>query len=68
MEVKRITAGELKEKMDSGQDIQILDIRSKMDFLRSDKQIPGSIRMHVNTLLQKLDTLDPSLLTIAYCT
>ncbi len=68
MEVKRITPGELNDKMDSAEEIQVLDIRSKMDFLRSDKQIPCSIRMHVNTLLQKLDKLDPAVQTVAYCT
>lgn len=68
MEARRITVEELKNKMDSREDVAILDIRNKMDYMKSDKKIPGSIRMHLNTLLQRLDALDSGVLTVAYCT
>ncbi|MFQ5480341.1 MAG: rhodanese-like domain-containing protein [Thermodesulfobacteriota bacterium] len=68
MEVKRISAEELKEMMDSGEKVAILDIRNKFDYMNSDKKIPGSIRMHVNALLQRIEELDPEVLTVAYCT
>ncbi len=68
MEAKRISVEELKRKMDSQEDVTILDIRSKFDYMKSDVVIPGSIRMHVNKLLQRLDELDPEVLTVAYCT
>ncbi len=68
MEAKRISAAELKEKMDSQKKIQILDVRNKFDYLKSNETIPGSIRMHVNKLLDRLGDLDPFVETVAWCT
>jgi len=68
MEAERITVEELKKKMDSGEEVAVLDIRSKFDYMKSDVRIPGSIRVHVNTLLQRLGELNPAILTVAYCT
>jgi len=68
MEAKRITADELKEKMDSGALIQILDVRNKFDYMKSGEAIPGSIRIHVNKILDRLGELDPAVETVAWCT
>jgi len=68
MEAKRITAEELKERMESGEELQILDVRNKFDYMKSGKTIPGSIRVHVNSLLDRLGELDPAVPTVAWCT
>jgi len=68
MSAERITAKELKEKMDSGQELQILDVRNRLDYMKSREAIPGSIRMHVNKLLVRLGELDPAVETVAWCT
>lgn len=68
MEARRISAEDLKAKMESGEKVAILDIRNKFDYMNSDKKIPGALRMHVNTLLQNLGGLDHACLTVAYCT
>ncbi len=68
MEATRITAEELKQRMESGEKIQILDVRNRFDYMKSHEAIPGSIRVHVNTLLDRLGELDPAALTVAWCT
>jgi len=68
MEAKRITVSELKEKIDSGQALQILDVRNRLDYMKSHETIPGSIRLHVNKLLDRLGELDPAVETVAWCT
>ncbi len=68
MKVERITLEELKARMDSGQAIQILDVRNRIDYMRSGKAIPGSIRVPANKVVERLGELNPEIETVAYCT
>jgi len=68
MEAKRITAEELKQRMESGEALQILDVRNRFDYMKSHETIPGSIRMPVNKVLDRLGELDLAALTVAWCT
>jgi rhodanese-related sulfurtransferase len=67
-EVPRITAQELKQKMDTGEALTVIDVRNPEAWAQSDTMIPDAIRV-------PLDQLDRSLLRIpregtivAYCT
>ncbi len=68
MEAKRITPEELKSKMESGQAIQILDVRNRLDYMKSREAIPGSLRIPVTRVLERLGELDPVVETVAWCT
>jgi len=68
MDAERITVEELREKLESGQEVQLLDVRNRTDYMKSGEAIPGSIRMPVNRVLERLGELNPVVETIAYCT
>jgi rhodanese-related sulfurtransferase len=54
---------ELKEKIDSGQDLKLVNCLD--DWMFRAKRIPGSI--HFESLKHALDTLDPREEVIVYC-
>ncbi len=45
LSIARITPEELKEKLDSGEDIMIIDVRQELDFETDPYIIPGAVRM-----------------------
>jgi rhodanese-related sulfurtransferase len=67
-EAPRITAQELRRRMDAGEDFTIIDVRNPQTWGQSDSMIPEAIRI-------PLDGSEPQLLLIAknkpvvtYCT
>jgi hypothetical protein len=47
LDVARITPQELKEKIDAGEEIEIVDLRHAKDFETQPETIPGAIRIPV---------------------
>lgn len=45
LKIARITPEELKEKIDSGEDVIIVDLRHTLDFETQPETIPGALRM-----------------------
>jgi hypothetical protein len=65
--VPRITIQELKEKMDRGEQIVILDVRTGNDYASSKLKINGAVRIPVDQLKDRYQELPANREIIAYC-
>jgi len=68
LRIARITVDELKEKLDSGEELVIVDLRHSMDFEADPETIPGAFRMDSKELEEKNDRLPRDREIILYCT
>lgn len=68
MDALRITVDELKERMESGEDFTIVDVRKPEVWTESDTMIPGSIRVPLDDLGKNLARIPKSRSAVAYCT
>ena len=68
LRIGRITPEELKEKIDVGEELVIVDLRHSLDFEADPETIPGAFRMDVKELEEKSDRLPPDREVILYCT
>lgn len=67
LSIDRITPVELKSKLDAGEEITIIDLRSSPDFEANPYTIPGAIRMAPENLTRKENVpLDQEV--VLYCT
>src|SRR6266849_1839006 len=68
LRICRITGDELKEKLDSGEELVIVDLRHSVDFEADPETIPGAFRMDSKELEEKDDRLPRDREVILYCT
>src|SRR6201987_3909920 len=68
LRIARITPEELKQEIDSGQQLVIVDLRHSMDFEADPETIPGAFRMDAADLEVKNDRLPRDREVILYCT
>jgi len=68
LRISRITVDELKEKIDAGEELVIVDLRHSMDFEAEPETIPGAFRMDSRELEEKNDRLPRDREVILYCT
>ena len=68
LRISRITVEELKEKIDLGEELVIVDLRHSMDFEADPETIPGAFRMDAKELAEKDDRLPRDREVILYCT
>jgi membrane protein DedA with SNARE-associated domain len=68
LRIARISAEELKEKLDAGEPLTIVDLRHSLDFEADPETIPGAFRMDASKLEQKDERLPPGREIILYCT
>jgi membrane protein DedA with SNARE-associated domain len=68
LRIGRITADELKLKIDAGEELVIVDLRHSMDFEADPHTIPGAFRMDAKDLEEKDDRLPRDRDVILYCT
>ena len=68
MEVSRITVDELKQRLDRGEPIAIVDARSAGAWSQADAQIPGSIRVPPDQIEAHLREVPKDRAVVAYCT
>jgi membrane protein DedA with SNARE-associated domain len=68
LRIARITVDELKEKIDSGEELVIVDLRHSVDFEAEPEIIPGAFRMDAKELEEKNDRLPRDREVILYCT
>jgi NADPH-dependent 2,4-dienoyl-CoA reductase/sulfur reductase-like enzyme/rhodanese-related sulfurtransferase len=61
-----ITPQEVKKKMDSGEDIALVDVRNRLELTKQDP-LPGAIHIPIDLLRRELQKLDPDKETILYC-
>jgi membrane protein DedA with SNARE-associated domain len=68
LRIAQISVDELKSRIDSGEDIVIVDLRHSLDFEADPDIIPGALRMDAEELQQKNDRLPRDREVILYCT
>ena len=60
-----MTATELKQRIDSGDDIQIIDVREQKEFDYA--RIPNSTLIPLGQVLSRMSEIDPSRETVVHC-
>jgi len=68
LRIARITVEELKEKIDSREELVIVDLRHSLDFEADPETIPGAFRMDAKELEEKNDQIPRDREVVLYCT
>ncbi|HKS30608.1 MAG TPA: rhodanese-like domain-containing protein [Pyrinomonadaceae bacterium] len=63
--MEEITATRLKERLDSGDDIQIIDVREPAEYETA--RIPDSKLIPLNEVVQRMDEIDETRETVVHC-
>ena len=60
-----ITATELKQRLDNGDDIQIVDVReaNELDIAK----LPGTIHIPLGQVINRMSEIDPNRETVVHC-
>jgi rhodanese-related sulfurtransferase len=64
----RITASEIKRRLDQGEPVFIIDTRSPAAWEASGIKIPGAHRIHYSEMEKHLGEIPRDRLIITYCT
>ena len=61
----RITATELKQRLDKGDDLQIIDVREahELDIAK----MPGTIHIPLGQIMNRMSEIDPTRETVVHC-
>jgi membrane protein DedA with SNARE-associated domain len=68
LRIARISPEELKEKLDAGENVVIVDLRHHVDFEASPETIPGAFRVDAKELEEKNDLLPRDREVVLFCT
>ena len=63
--MEEITSTELKQRLDNGDDIQIIDVREDSEVAIA--SIPNTIHIPLAQVLSRMDEIDPSRETVVHC-
>jgi sulfur-carrier protein adenylyltransferase/sulfurtransferase len=63
--MEEITPTELKQRLDKGDDIQIVDVREDNEVAIG--RIPNSIHIPLGQILGRMNEIDPSRETVVHC-
>jgi len=63
--MEEITPAELKQRLDKGDDIQIVDVREDNEVAIG--RLPNSIHIPVGQILGRMNEIDPSRETVVHC-
>ena len=63
--MEEITSTELKQRLDNGDDIQIVDVREDNEVAIG--RIPNSVHIPLAQVLNRMDEIDPSRETVVHC-
>ena len=64
-QMPEITATELKQKLDQGADIQIIDVREPNEY--DIARIPNSIHIPLAQVVNRMSEIDPQRETVVHC-
>lgn len=64
-QMPEISVTELKERMDRGDDVQLIDVREDHEVAVA--RIPGSIHIPLGQILNRMSELDPDRDTVVHC-
>lgn len=67
-EAPRITAEEMKRRMDAGEDFTVIDTRNPQAWGESDTKARGAMRVPLDDLDQQLSRIPKNKPVVAYCT
>ena len=67
LRIDRITAEELKRKMDAGEEVVIVDLRGSLDFEAEPAMIPGAVHLDYADLEEVSDELAKAAEVVLYC-
>jgi hypothetical protein len=68
LRISRITVDELKEKIDAGEDVTIVDLRHSLDFEADPETIPGALHLDSKELSNSAPPWPLEREIILYCT
>jgi membrane protein DedA with SNARE-associated domain len=68
LRISRITVEELKQKIDSGEELAIVDLRHSVEFEAEPETIPGAFRVDAKELEERTDSLPRDREVVLYCT
>src|SRR5215216_593526 len=63
--MEEITATELKQRLDNGDDVQIIDVREDNEVAAA--RIPNSVHIRLAEVINRMDEIDPSRETVVHC-
>jgi len=63
--MEEITSTELKQRLDNGDDIQIVDVREDNEVAIG--RIPNSIHIPLGQVLNRINEIDPNRETVVHC-
>jgi rhodanese-related sulfurtransferase len=63
--MEEITSTELKQRLDNGDDIQLIDVREDNEVAIS--RIPNSIHIPLAQVLTRMNEIDPKRETVVHC-
>ena len=63
--MEEITSTELKQRLDKGDDIQIIDVREDDEVAVG--RIPNSVHIPLGQVLNRMDEIDANRETVVYC-
>jgi rhodanese-related sulfurtransferase len=63
--MQEITATELKQKIDAGEDVQIVDVREQKEY--DFAKIPNTKLIPLGQILNRMDEIDSSKETVVHC-
>lgn len=68
LRIARITVDELKEKLDAGENVVVVDLRHSVEFEADPETIPGAFHVDAQQLEEKNDLLPRDREVVLYCT
>jgi rhodanese-related sulfurtransferase len=68
MEVTRVTADEVKERMDRGEQLAFVDTRNPQAWGEAETKLPGAIRVPAGEVDEHLAEIPRDRTVITYCT
>jgi adenylyltransferase/sulfurtransferase len=63
--MEEITATELKQRLDQGDDIQLIDVRENVEVAIA--RIPDAVHIPLGQVLTRMNEIDPNRETVVYC-
>jgi adenylyltransferase/sulfurtransferase len=63
--MEEMTATELKQRLDNGDDIQIVDVREDNEYAFA--RLPNSKHIPLAQVLSRMDEIDPNRETVVHC-
>jgi membrane protein DedA with SNARE-associated domain len=68
LRIARISVDELKQKLDAGEELAIVDLRHSLDFEADPETIPGALHLDSKELTEKKELLPLGREVVLYCT